>query len=86
MTFKVGTVARASSADSTPAPVPRGRRAQARYEEEKRRQKEAVEMLEVIFAESNSFFFTLSMFLFLQNKLYIFLFLPPFYCFTKLQK
>ncbi|GFN94192.1 GTP-binding protein rem 1, partial [Plakobranchus ocellatus] len=45
VTFKVGT--RATSADSTPAPVPRGRRAQARYEEERRRQKEAVDMLEM---------------------------------------
>lgn len=47
MTFKVGTIARAASADSTQVAVPRGRRAQARYEEERRRQKEAVDMLEM---------------------------------------
>ena len=55
MTFKVGTVTRATSAESTPAPAPRGRRAQARYEEEKRRQKEAVDMLEASGKENYPF-------------------------------
>ena len=45
MTFKV---TRASSADTgAPTPIPRGRRAQARLEEERRIQQEKLNMLEV---------------------------------------
>ncbi|XP_005102637.1 uncharacterized protein C20orf96 [Aplysia californica] len=47
MTFKVGTLNRACSADTAPTPIPRGRRAQARMEEERRIQQEKLNMLEL---------------------------------------